>query len=150
MTKPIVCATRGGEASRSTQEHAIALAKERGAELVFLYVADCAFAGPLNGPLSEALKDELMRLGRALLYIAQARAREHGVKSKVLVFCGTVRETLWDYLHREKVSTFILGASGAASGSRTFNPEEVRQFAESVAHGTGVEVMVVTADGQII
>ncbi len=32
---PIVCATRGSEASRRTQERAITLAQERGAPLIF-------------------------------------------------------------------------------------------------------------------
>ena len=150
MTGPIVCATRGGEASRSTQDQAVALAKERGAEVIFLYVADCTFAGPLNGPMAAALKDELMRLGRSLLSIAQARAREHGVKAKVVVLCGPVRATIQDYLQKARVSTFVFGASGAASRHRTFDPGEVRQFAESLAQGTGIEVVVVTADGQVI
>ena len=38
--KRIVCATRGGEASRRAQERAISLAKELEAELIFLYVTD--------------------------------------------------------------------------------------------------------------
>ncbi|MBC7251063.1 MAG: universal stress protein, partial [Anaerolineae bacterium] len=42
MTK-ILCATRGGEASRRTQERAIALARQHNAELIFLYVFDLDF-----------------------------------------------------------------------------------------------------------
>jgi hypothetical protein len=39
----ILCTMRGGEASRRTQDAAIALAQERGDELAFLYVVDVAF-----------------------------------------------------------------------------------------------------------
>ena len=34
----ILCATRGGEASYLTQQEAINLAKDRGDEIVFLYI----------------------------------------------------------------------------------------------------------------
>ena len=56
---PIVCATRGGEASRRTQERAVALARERGDPLIFLFVADTNFTQPANQSLAEALADEL-------------------------------------------------------------------------------------------
>ncbi|HIQ01546.1 MAG TPA: hypothetical protein EYH30_05385, partial [Anaerolineales bacterium] len=39
----ILCATRGGEASYRTQDAAIALARERGDSLIFLYVVDTHF-----------------------------------------------------------------------------------------------------------
>jgi len=38
--KNIVCATRGGEASRATEDKAIAIARQSGARLAFLYVVD--------------------------------------------------------------------------------------------------------------
>ena len=67
----IVCATRGGEASRRTQERAIVLARERSDELVFLCVVDPNFAGPQSEAVAAALEDELKRLGRSLLNIAR-------------------------------------------------------------------------------
>jgi len=146
---PIVCATRGGEASRDTQEHAVALAKERNAELIFLYVADCTFAGTLNGSLMDALRDEMMCLGRSLLFIAQARAARHKVKAQAVVLCGPVRETIHDYLLQARASMLVLGASGPPTRHRVFTPEEVLHFAESVARGTGAEVHVVTPGGKV-
>ena len=68
--RPIVCATRGGEVSRRTQERAVALAKERGAELIFLCVVDPSFAGLVDEAMVATLTDELQRLGRSLLSIA--------------------------------------------------------------------------------
>ncbi len=147
---PIVCATRGGEASRSTQEHAIALAKERGAALVFLYVADCEFAGSLKAPLLDAVRDELVRLGQSLLSVAQRRAARRGINAQPVVLCGRVRETIHDYLVQTHASTLVLGASGPPTRHRVFTPEEVLHFAESVAKGTGAEVHVVTPEGKVL
>ena len=93
---PIVCATRGGEASRRTQERAIALAKERGAPLIFLCAVDPSFAGTVSDELAAALADELRRLGRSLLCIAQARAREKGVEAQTHVRCGPARQARRD------------------------------------------------------
>lgn len=147
---PIVCATRGGEASRSTQEHAVALAEERGAALIFLYVADYEFAASLEPRLLETVRDELANLGLALLSIAQRRAARKGIKAQVAVLCGPVRETIHHYLVQTHASMLVLGASGPPTRHRVFTPEEVLHFAESVAKGAGAEVHVVTPEGKVL
>jgi nucleotide-binding universal stress UspA family protein len=140
---PIVCATRGGEASRRTQERAIALARERGAPLVFLYVADANFAQTSNSLLAEALADELGRLGRRLLSIARSRAGEQGVFADVTVRPGAVRSTIEDFVREMNASTLVLGAPGTGSEKKTFSPEELPQFAQEINANTGVEVILV-------
>lgn len=141
--RPIVCATRGGEASRRTQERAIALAKERNVNLVFLYVADCGFAGPLTPALEAAVNDELMRLGRSLVSIAQARAQEQGVKARIEVLCGEVRKSIEEYLRQAGAGTLVLGASRPSPEQEQSNRRSVDEFAEAIRQATGVEVIVV-------
>jgi nucleotide-binding universal stress UspA family protein len=142
----IVCATRGGEASRRTQERAIALAKERGRELIFLVIFDPSFAGPLNKELEAALIDEQRWLGRALLGIAQARAQEQGLDSRAEVTCGPVLETINDTLREVKAETLVIGASRPTAPSTSFELSEVYRFAQRVRQDTGVEVVVVAPD----
>ena len=60
----ILCATRGGEGSFRTQDSAIALAKEQGDELVFLYVADVSFLNKTAAPLVIDVESRLVKLGR--------------------------------------------------------------------------------------
>jgi len=140
---PIVCATRGGEASRRTQEHAIALARERGDPLIFLFVADSSFAHPDSRALAEALADELERLGHSLLSIAQVRAREQGISAEAAIRHGSVRQAIEDFLREVKASTLVLGAPGAGSEKKTFFPGELPQFAQEINTATGVDVIVV-------
>jgi nucleotide-binding universal stress UspA family protein len=140
---PIVCATRGGEASRRSQERAIALARERGDSLIFLFVADTNFAQPANQALAEALADELERLGGRLLCIAQARAQEQGISADMVVRRGGIRQTIEDFLREVQASTLILGTSGTGSEKKTFSPGELPQFAQDIGAATGVEVLVV-------
>lgn len=142
--QPIVCATRGGEASRRTQERAIALAKERGAELIFLCVVDPGFAKPASKALAAALRSELKRLGRALLYIAQARAREQGIAAKAVVRCGPVGQTIKAYLREVSAETLVIGAPRGGTTLQAFDPGQVDLLVEAVKRDMGIEIVVVT------
>jgi nucleotide-binding universal stress UspA family protein len=147
---PIVCATRGGEASRRTQERAIALAKERKAELVFLFVLDPGLARTLNGALAAAVEQEQEWLGRALLGIAQARAHKEGVEARAVIRRGPVLDTIEAYLRQVEASTLVIGEPRAVSTSATFHPGKVHHFAEQIGQDTGVEAVVVVATGSHI
>jgi nucleotide-binding universal stress UspA family protein len=141
---PIVCATRGGEASRRTQEQAIALALEGKLPLIFLFVADINFAHPANEAIARALADELERLGKRLLRIAQSRAREKGIDAGIVVRRGSVRQVIEGFLKEVNAQTLILGAPQSNSEQQTFTPDELPQFAQEIQASTGVEVVVVT------
>jgi nucleotide-binding universal stress UspA family protein len=143
---PIVCATRGGEAGRRTQEQAIELAKERGSELVFLCVFDPNFAGEQNEALAEAVEKEQRWLGRAALGTAQARARQQGLDAGAVVLCGPVLETIEAYLRRVNAATLVLGQPRVDSALTAFHPKRVKSFAEQVGQSAGVEVVVVTPE----
>jgi nucleotide-binding universal stress UspA family protein len=140
----VVCATRGGEACRRTQEKAIALAEEQGAELVFLYVVDPSFVGPVDEALTEALNDEMMRLGRALLSIARDRAHAHGLTAQVVIRHGPVEQNIKDYVRGVGTSTLVIGAPRTISSPQAFTPEGIQNLAQAVHQETGIEVIVVT------
>lgn len=139
---PIVCATRGGRICRCTQERAIALAKERDAQLIFLFVADPSFAGPMDKALETALADELARLGRSLLYIAQARARKQGLETEVVVRHGKVQQGIEEFVRQVNASTLVIGAPQTSVVPQAFSSEELQRFVSEVQQGTGVEVVV--------
>lgn len=139
----IICATRGGRASRATQERAIALAKERGEELLFLCVVDPSFAGAMDEPLTCALNDELKRLGRSLLCIAQARAQQQGIHAKTVVRSGPVTESIEAALREFDAGTLVIGAPGAGAGTEAFGSEDVNRLADAVRQSTGTEVVLV-------
>jgi nucleotide-binding universal stress UspA family protein len=141
--RPIVCATRGGEASRRTQERAIALAHETGAPLIFLFVADTNFAQTSNSSLADALADELERLGRRLLYIARSRAEEQGIPAEIVVRRGAIRQTIIEFLREVQASALVLGAPGTGTENKAFSPGELPEFAQEINASTGVEVIVV-------
>jgi nucleotide-binding universal stress UspA family protein len=143
---PFVCATRGGEAGRRTQEWAIALAKEQAAELIFLCVFDPSFVGHSNEGLKAAVEKEQQWLGRALLGIAQARAEKEGVKAGREVRSGPILETIEAFLRQVDASVLIIGEPKISSALAAFRPGRVQHFAERIRQDTGVDVMVVTPE----
>jgi nucleotide-binding universal stress UspA family protein len=140
----IVCATRGGEASRRTQERAVALAKERGDELVFLCVFDPAFAGNLSPALSEAVVQEQEWLGRTLMNVAQARARKQGVDAHAVVRRGPVVGNIEGFVRESCASTLVIGEPKVDSALDTFRLDNVQSCADQMVDKTGIEVVVVT------
>ena len=143
MAGPIVCATRGGEVSRRTQEQAVELAHERGASVIFFFVVDVRFADNLNEDLKKALNDEMARLGRTLLSIARYRAERNGVKADTCVRHGTVSETLQTYLTEVGASALVMGTPRPDSDQHSFKLEEVPAFAHKIEEETGIEVIIV-------
>jgi nucleotide-binding universal stress UspA family protein len=142
--RPIVCATRGGQASRRTQEQAIALAKERNTKLIFLCVTDPSFSEPADDALAEALADELRRLAKSLIYIAQARAREQGIEAEAVVQCGSVCQSIEDFLEEVDAQTLIIGSPQGDVPLRPFGADEMGGFIDTVKGKEDLEVIVVS------
>jgi nucleotide-binding universal stress UspA family protein len=143
---PIVCATRGGEAGRRTQEWAIALAKEQEAALIFLCVFDPGIVEHTNERLTEAVVQEQQWLGRALLGIALARAEKAGVKADAEVRNGPVLETIEAFLRQVDAAALVIGEPKMNSALAAFDRGRVHVFAERVRQDTGVDVIVVTPE----
>ena len=135
--RPIVCATRGGEVSRRTQERAIALASERDAELIFLCVVDPRFAKLADESLAVSLADELQRMGESLLSIAQTRAQKQNVVTRTAVLHGSAWQNIEDYVRKVDAGALVIGSPRTGS-------ESVHHLAEEMHKNTGVEVVLVT------
>lgn len=137
----ILCATRGGEESEETQAGAIALAGERGDELIFLYVADVSFLNRIAAPLVVDVEAELDRMGRFQLAIASQQAAAKGVKSRAIVRHGRLRDELVAVAREVGATLVILGRPRA--GSPVFDDDHsLRSFMARLAERTGAEVRV--------
>jgi nucleotide-binding universal stress UspA family protein len=139
----IVCATRGGEASIRAQDQAIALAKERGNRLIFLYVMDLDFVDSMAAPIVVDVGREMTRMGEFMLLMAQERAREQGVEAETVVREGKVSQTIQNFLREVDADLLVIGLPRPESGQRVFEAQEIHPFARSVKEATGVEVLVV-------
>jgi nucleotide-binding universal stress UspA family protein len=137
----ILCATRGGEASRRTQDAAIALAKERGDELVFLYVVDIHFLDKTAAPIVVDVENEVTKMGEFLLLMAQERAAAQAVTATAIFRSGKVREELKQAALDERASLILLGRP--AGDESVFHLASLQAFAAEVETETGIETRIV-------
>lgn len=138
----ILCATRGGEASYRTQDAAIALARERGDRLVFLYVVDTHFLDRTERAVRpDVVADEMARMGNFLLTIAQERAARQGVQADTRVRRGEMPEELIAAAREEGASLVVLGRP--AGEESAFRQADLEALAQEIERATGVETLIV-------
>lgn len=137
----ILCAIRGGEASFRTQDAAIALARERGEELLFLYVVDTRFLDRTARPFRrDTVTAEMRKMGEFLLHMALERAQAQGVRASLLVRYGDLCKELKAATHSEDVSVVALGRPQGEDS--IFTDDELRDLAAEIGIETGVEAVV--------
>ena len=137
----ILCATRGGEASNRTQDKAIALAKERGDVLLFLYVVDLRFLEKTAAPIVVDVEDEVYDMGEFLLLMAKERADEQRVEAKTVCRVGKVRQEIKKCALENGVSLVVLGIPGEKESA--FQLSNLEAFANEVENDTGIKTVIV-------
>jgi nucleotide-binding universal stress UspA family protein len=138
----ILCATRGGEASHRTQDAAIALAREQGDELIFLYVADSSFLNQTAAPLVVDVESRLVKLGKFLLLMAQERAAAQGISAETIVREGKLRAELVGAARELEVDLIVLGRPVDRHQEAVFDDTALQAFAVSLQTITGAEVRI--------
>ena len=127
----ILCATRGGEASYRTQDAAIALAKDYGAELVFLYVVDISFLDLTARAIRlDTVSTELEHLGEFLLLMAKERAEKQGVPASSILRHGELRDEIKAAAREETIDGVVLGKPVGSESS--FSMEKLEAFAAEI------------------
>jgi len=136
----ILCATRGGEASYRTQDAAIALAKERGDELIFLFVADISFLNQIAAPLVVNIESRLVKMGRFQLTIAQERAREQGIETQIMVRPGRLRAQIVAAARELDAGIIVLGRP--SDRDAVFDDTALQALATGLQSVTGAKVRI--------
>ena len=141
----ILCATRGGEASYPAQDAVIALAKEQGDELVFLYVADISFLNNMSAPMVIDVESRLEKLGRFQLVMAQERAAAQGIIAQTIVRRGKLRAEL--VVLAEEIGATIIVMGRSLGPDAAFDDAALQVFAANLQNETGVEVRILERSG---
>ena len=138
MTK-ILCAIRGGEASQRLQDIGIDLAKERGEEIVFLYVVNTEFLDTASSALRETVTVEMEKLGEFLLLMARERARKQNVTAGSIIRHGYLREEFEAAASAPDISTVLLGRPGEEG---LFSLEGLEALASEIEEKCKVKVLI--------
>jgi len=143
--------TRGGDSTQRNQDWACALAKERNARLIFLYVSNVSFLDRLGGMGGMArvdiLEEQLDDLGEFLMVMAQERAERSGVESDRVVRHGRFRPAISEVIEEYEVSTLVLGRPARDTANTT--AEYISLVAQTMAAECNVEVFVVF-EGEVV
>jgi len=140
----ILCPTRGGEASYRTQDAAIAMARQQGDELVFLYVVDLDFLNKTERAVRpDVVAEEMRHLGEFLLSMAQERARNQGWDAEYVVREGDVATEIKAAAVEEGATVVVLGQAAPDDPTCAFAPEGLLRFAQEIENETGIEARVV-------
>ncbi len=138
----ILCATRGGEASYRTQDAAIALAQERGDELLFLYVIDLKFLKKTARAVRpDVVLAEMEKMGEFFLALAQERAHKQDVTASYVLCRGELREALKDSGRRTDVTLVVLGKP--AGEESAFGLESLKALATEIEAETRTPVRII-------
>ncbi|MBE0529117.1 MAG: universal stress protein [Thermoleophilia bacterium] len=141
----VLCATRGGEASYIAQDAAIALAKTKGDELIFLYVADISFLDQMAIPLVVNVESRLEKLGHFQLVMAQERAAAQGIEAQAIVRIGHLRAELVDVAKEIGATIIVMGRSLGPESA--FTDAAIKAFVADLQTETGVEVRILERSG---
>jgi nucleotide-binding universal stress UspA family protein len=137
----ILCATRGGEESYRTQDAAIALAQERGDELLFLYVVDIRFLDKTARAVRpDVVTAEMEKMGEFLLAMAQERAQKQGVAASYVLRHGDLRAELKAAVLDQNVTAVVLGKPAGVES--VFALESLQTFADEIEAETGVQAYI--------
>ena len=136
--KKILCATRGGEASRNTQDAVIAMAKEAGASILFLYVVDVEFLRlTARGVRPDVVAAEMERMGEFLLAIACERAAAQGVEAEMCLRHGPLVQALESAAREEGADAIAFGRPAGVDSS--FSLADLEQLAARIEEDTGIK-----------
>jgi nucleotide-binding universal stress UspA family protein len=142
LMKKILTPTRGGEASRPNQDRAIQIAKEEGAELYFLYIADVSFLDRLASPVLVDMEAELSEMGEFVLAIAQERAAKQGVEAQALVRSGVFSEVIAEVIEEQEIDTLILGSPEKQTGITT--TDYLTSLSEELGERFDLEILLLS------
>jgi nucleotide-binding universal stress UspA family protein len=147
MPKIILCPTRGGKGSYPNQDRAIAIAKERDAEVLFLYITNVEFLGLTAAPKLIDIEHELDEMGEFMLAMAEERAEGAGVKAGSIVKRGHFHKVLAEVIGEYPVETVVLGSSFEGTG--VVSAKYIQDLVDEIGSKTGVEFIVVD-QGEIV
>jgi len=137
----ILCPTRGGKESHPNQDFAINLAKERGSDLIFLYVSDLRLISRAGPPIVVDIEEEMAEMGDFLLTMAQERAEKAGISAETSVRSGVFADVLREVIIENKIETVILG--GPVEQTSVVSHDHLQSLSEELSRELSVEFIVV-------
>ncbi len=133
----IICAIRGGPASKTTIKAAVELAMEKKLTIHFLYVVNLDFLAHTTSSRTHSVYHEMDRMGEFILLVAQEGAKKFGIDSEGVVRHGTVREEIIALAKEIKADYVVLGQPTEKDDGDYFTHDLLDTFKDEIERETG-------------
>jgi nucleotide-binding universal stress UspA family protein len=143
--KKIVCGVTASAHSQKAALEAAKLAKQHGAQLIYVYVVDLAFlkGGKLGSLSQDVIAQSIEKLGRQIVDLAEQIAASEGVTPKKIVRRGTVLEVLGQVMNEQKADLLVLGHEERTFFEKHLFEGSVEDHIQELKARTGAEVTVI-------
>jgi nucleotide-binding universal stress UspA family protein len=143
--KKIVCGVTASAHSQKAALEAARLAKQHGAELVYVYAVDLSFlkGGKLGSLSQDVIAQSIEKLGRQIVDLAEQIAAPEGVKTEKIVRRGTVLEVLGQVMSEQKADLLVLGHEERTFFEKHLFEGSVEDHIQELKARTGAEVTVI-------
>jgi nucleotide-binding universal stress UspA family protein len=143
--KKIVCGVTASAHSQKAALEAARLARQDGAELVYVYAVDVTFLeGGRTGSLTEdVVADSLKKVGENILELAGQIAASQGMKPRKIIARGTVLDVLKQVVVEEKADLLVLGHEERTFFEKALFKGDVEDHAQELTTQTGTEVKII-------
>lgn len=138
----IVCAIRGGPDSQATIAKAIALARQTGLPLYFLYVVNLDFMSYTTSTRVHTISEEMRQMGEFILLAAQARASTQGITAEGVVRRGNVAQEIGGLCRELAADYLVLGRPQFQKEESVFTQDLLAQFIQQTEEQTGAKVVM--------
>jgi len=139
----IVCAVRGGPASRPTIEKALLLAEDTNLPLFFLYVINLDFLTRTSSSRVHLISKQMREMGEFILLTAQAEAQSKGIQAEGIVRQGNIRDEIVALCLETGARYVILGKPKTHTAEENvFTREHLDEFALRIEAESGAEIVV--------
>jgi nucleotide-binding universal stress UspA family protein len=138
----IVCAIRGGPASRLTIEKGIELAKDRDLPLYFLYIVNIDFLDHTIISRVSTISQQMEQMGEFIMTSAQANAMLKGIKAQGLVRHGNITDEISKACHEIQADYLVVGRPKLQREDSLFTQDLLADFIKRVEEQTGAKVIL--------
>jgi nucleotide-binding universal stress UspA family protein len=138
----IICAIRGGPASRPTIDKAIALAKETQQTIYFLFVVNLDFLRFTSSSRTKSIAENMHEMGEFILLTAQNQVTDRGVSAEGLVRHGNVGEEIITLSGELEAEYVVLGRPRGELESNVFSLEHFQEFVQHIESASEAKVVL--------
>jgi nucleotide-binding universal stress UspA family protein len=138
----IVCAIRGGPASQPTIEKSIALGKDSGQTIYFLYVINLDFLAHSGGGRVGHIAEDIQEMGEFILLAAREQAQAQGLCTEMITAEGEVIEEIIALCLEIDADYIVLGRPGKDNEDNLLDVNEFQAIIEYIEENTHAAVVL--------